>query len=139
MNPLTVAIFKAYFARGQFSYGPVVPSVTDNDIQNAINEAWAVFNAGLYPDDATMLLALEYLTAHFLQGMLDLTDSGGQTQLLQTSRSAVGVSESLSIPEWMNQGEFAFYATTAYGQRWLIISKPFLGGAVFSIGGATQA
>jgi len=82
--------------------------------------------------------ALLYLTAHFLQNDLDGADSQGQTKLLQTSRSADGISESLSIPDWMNQGEFAFYSNTFYGQKFLIISKPYLDGAVFVVAGATQ-
>jgi hypothetical protein len=38
----------------------------------------------------------------------------------------------------MKQGEFAFYATTYYGQKWLILSKPYLDGAVFSVEGGTM-
>jgi len=139
MISLDPAGFKAYFARGQFTYGDTLPAVLDSDIQNAIGEALAVFNPGLYPDDATGVLALEYLSAHFLQGMLDLADSQGLTALLQSARGAVGISESLAVPEWMTQGEFAFYSTTAYGQRFLVISKPYLDGAVFSVQGGTKA
>ena len=140
---ITFAEFKLFFDRGQFLYGATVPyafpEVRDADITKAIAEASAIFNGGLYPVDTGICeQALNYLTAHFVQLDLETIESGGQTKLLQTSRSADGISEGLSIPEWMNQGEFAFYATTYYGQKYLILSKPYLDGAVFSVAGATQ-
>jgi len=138
---ITATEFKAYFDRGQFLYGSTVPyeypEVRDGDIDSAIAEASAVFNSGLFPDDATCKQALSYLTAHFLQLDLDAVVSGGQAKFNQSSRSADGVSESLSIPEWMNEGEFAFYSTTYFGQKYLILVKPFLDGAVYAVGGAT--
>ena len=134
--------FKAYFDRDQFLYGSTVPyafpEVRDKDIDSAIAEALAVFNPGLLPDEATCKLALSYLTAHFLQLDLDAVASDGQAKFNQSSRSADGISESLSIPEWMNEGEFAFYANTSYGQKYLILAKPYLDGAVFSVSGGTQ-
>ena len=134
--------FKAFFDRGQFLYGSTspyaFPEVRDGDIDKAIAEAEAVFNEDLYPIESVGIQALEYLTAHFVQLDLESIESAGQTKLLQSSRSADGISESLSIPDWMNQGEFAFFATTYYGQKFLIISKPYLDGAVFSVPGATS-
>lgn len=139
---ITATEFKAYFDRGQFLYGTTVPynypEIRDQDIDSAIAEAQALFNGGLFPDDATCKQALYYLTAHFVQKDLDVIESGGQAQFNQSSRSADGISESLSIPEWMNEGEFAFYATTYYGQKYLILVKPYLDGAVFSVPGGTQ-
>ena len=140
---ITFVEFKLFFDRGQFLYGSTepytYPEVRDADITKAIAEANAIFNGGLYPADTGICeQALNYLTAHFVQLDLETIESGGQTKLLQTSRSADGISEGLSIPEWMNQGEFAFYATTYYGQKYLILSKPYLDGAVFSVPGATQ-
>lgn len=136
----TVSTFKTKFARGQFDYGTVLPAILDADITDAIAEAEAVFNPGLYPSDYPEIgtLCELYLTAHFLVTDIDAADSGGQTRLLQNSRSVDGVSESLEIPDWMKAGEFAFYVTTYYGQKWLILSKPYLDGAVFVVGGATQ-
>ena len=135
--------FKAFFDRGQFMFGATspyaFPEVRDADIVKAITEAEAIFNGDLYPPDTGICeQALNYLTAHFVQLDLETIESGGQTKLLQTSRSADGISESLSIPEWMNAGEFAFYATTYYGQKFLIISKPYLDGGVFSVPGRTS-
>jgi len=140
MGNVTIASFKTKFARGQFQYGTTLPAILDQDITDAIAEKDAVFNFGLYPEDNPEIgiLAEHYLTAHFLVTDVDAADSGGQTRLLQNSRSVDGVSESLEIPDWMKKGEFAFYSTTYYGQKWLILTKPYLDGAVYSIGGATQ-
>ena len=139
---ITATEFKTYFDRGQFLYGATIPyeypEVRDQDIDSAIAEALAVFNGGLFPDESTCKQALYYLTAHFSQQDLDVVESGGQAKFNQSSRSADGISESLSIPEWMNEGEFAFYATTYYGQKYLMLAKPYLDGAVFSVPGGTQ-
>lgn len=137
MITVTPDSFKTYFARGQFTYGDTLPSVLDADIQNAIDEASGVFNFGLYPNDTVGTQALLYLTAHFLQETLDIGNSQGQPSATQTARSAGGISESLAVPEWMLEGVFALYATTGYGRRFLTISKPYLDGAVFPVGGQT--
>jgi hypothetical protein len=38
----------------------------------------------------------------------------------------------------MKAGEFAFYCTTYYGQKWLMLTKPYLDGAVYTVGGGTN-
>lgn len=135
---VTISSFKAQFPR--LTYGADPSAIMDDDITKAIAEKDAVFNFELYPPDKPEIgtLAEHYLTAHFVATDIDAADSGGQTRLLQSSRSADGVSESLDIPDWMKQGEFAFYASTYYGQKWLILTKPYLGGAVFSVAGGTN-
>ena len=135
----TIETFKAQFVRG-WTYGATPPAVMDSDISGAIAEAEAVFNPDLYPIDNPSIgqLAELYLTAHFVVMDIDAADSGGQTRLLQNSRSVDGVSESVDIPDWMKAGEFAFYASSYYGQKFLILSKPYLDGAVFSVPGGTQ-
>jgi len=135
---ITTDEFKAYFDRGQFTYSETLPDVRDKDIEQAIAEAEAVFNSGLYPTEVLAKQALEYLTAHFLAHDIDAGETGGQPAFLQTSRSADGLSESVQIPEWMQQGVFAFYATTYYGQKFLELSKPYLDGAVSSVPGGTR-
>lgn len=134
---IDAAEFKAYFDRGQFDYGTVLPEIRDDDIDRAIAEAAAILNDGIYPDEATCKQARYYLSAHFLQQDIDAGESGGQPAFVQSSRSADGISESVSIPEWMNEGVFAFYATTYWGQKWLALSKPYLDGAIIAVGGAT--
>jgi hypothetical protein len=134
----TVQTFKTKFARGQFPYGTVLPDILDQDITDAIAEAEAVFNPGLYPEDHPEIgtLCELYLTAYFLFADCDAADSGGQSRGLQTSRSADGVSESIQIPDWVT-GELTIYWSNYYGQQWLLFSKPYLDGAVYAIGGAT--
>lgn len=135
---ITAAQFKTLFDREQFVYGVAVPDVRDKDIDEAINEAECVFNEDLYPTDAICQKAKLYLTAHFLQLDLDAADGEGQSIFLQNSRSVDRISESVVIPEWMQQGEFAYYAKTEYGQKFLILSKPYLDGAVFTVRGGTS-
>lgn len=141
MTTITATEFKAYFDRGQFLYGSadpyVYPEIRDKDIDSAIAEALAVFNTGLFPTEAAVKQALYYLTAHFLQLDSDAVASNGQSKYNQTSRSADGISESLEIPEWMKEGDFALYTTTYYGQKYLTLAKPYLDGAVFAVSGAT--
>jgi len=132
-----ITAFKALFSRGQFDYGSVLPSIRDGDITAAMTEATAVFNDSIYPSTDAADLAYLYLTAHFLSCDVDAADGGGGAQYLQTSRSVDGVSESVEIPEWMKAGEFSFYTSTYYGQKFLILSKPYLDGVILSVEGAT--
>ena len=133
MGTVTIASFKTQFARN-FTFGSALPDVLDDDITKAIAEKDAVFNFSLYPSDRPEVGTLieHYLTAFFLQSDINAADSGGQTQSLQTGRSADGVSESLQIPDWV-KGEFVFYWSNYYGQQYLILSKPYLDGAVFAV------
>ena len=138
MGTVTIASFKTQFSRN-FTFGSALPDVLDDDITKAIAEKDAVFNPEIYPVDTPAIgtLAEHYLTAHFLASDIDAADSGGQPRFAQSSRSADGVSESLAIPDDL-KGEFAFYCTTYYGQKWLMLTRPYLGGAVFSVEGGTQ-
>jgi len=135
---ITATEFKDYFDRGQFTYSETLPDVRDKDIDQAIAEAVATFNENLFPDEATCKQALLYLTAHFLTNDLDAADSGGQAAFNQASRSADGISESLVVPEWMTSGDYALYSTTYYGQKYIMLAKPYIDGAVYVVGGATQ-
>ena len=135
---VTIASFKTQFSRN-FVFGAALPDILDDDITKAIAEKDAVFNPEIYPAEtpATGTLAEHYLTAHFLQSDVNAADSGGQPVALQNSRSADGVSESVQIPDWVT-GELLFYWSTYYGQKWLILTKPYLDGAVFVVSGGTN-
>lgn len=135
---MTVADFKVYFDRGQFDFGQTYPHVRDSDITKAIAEAEALFNMDLYPDTATQQMALGYLIAHFLASDTMAADGGGEGSFLVTSKSAGGVSVGIHIPDWMQKGDFAFFATTYYGQKYLTLSRPYLGGVVLSVPGGTN-
>lgn len=134
---LPVAEFKTFFDR-DFVYGTDIDTVRDSDIEKSISEAQAVFNNDLYPETSAAELAFKYLVAHFLVQDLNAADTGGQSVFMQSSRSAGGISASLEIPEWMKSGEMGFYATTYYGQKFLMLSKPYVDGAVFTVAGRTN-
>lgn len=134
---ITTSDFKTLFDRGQFSFGATLPDVRDKDIEEAIFEAESVFNEDLIDDEDICEKAKLYLTAHFLTIDLELANSGGQPIGIQQSRSADGISESLAIPEWMKEGDFALYITTGYGIKYLMLCKPYLDGAVYAVEGAT--
>lgn len=144
MTTITATQFKTKFDRGEFTYGVSLPSVRDKDIADAIENALALFNQNLYPAVSTeyptdvKTLALLYLTAHELVKILEETDSNGQSKFNQNSRSVGSISESLTIPEWMNQDIFSYYTTTAYGIRFLMISKPYMDGVCYTVAGATM-
>ncbi len=130
--------FKELFDRGQFNYGEVVPQIRDKDIAEAKEEADCVFNEGLIGDEDCAEKALLHLTAHFLQLDSQAADGSGQSAFLQTSRSADGISEAVHLPTWMRNSDFAMYATTHYGQKFLVISKPYIDGGVWSVKGGTR-
>jgi hypothetical protein len=127
---ITATEFKDMFDRGPWAFSPTLPDVRDKDINEAIAEAEAVFNSDLYPDEATCKQALSYLTAHFLTMDLDMYDTGGQAVNNVTSRSAHGISESVQIPEEFQSGPLAIFATTAFGQKWLMLSIPYTKGSI---------
>ena len=132
---VTVEEIKTHFDRA-FDFGD--DDVRDSDIEIAITEADATFNEDLYPTDDICKLARKYLIAHYLLTDIEAAEGGGQTRFHQQSRSVGGVSESLAIPEWMQQGELAFYTTSYWGQKYLALSKPYMDGVVLSVKGGTN-
>lgn len=129
--------FRELFDRGQFTYGDCLPNIRTKDIEEAISEAEAVFNEDLIDDDDIHAKAKLYLTAHFLTLDKWGADGGGQSIYDSLQRSANGISETLNIPQWMKQGDFAAYTTTFYGQKFLMLCKPYLDGGVVGIYGVT--
>jgi hypothetical protein len=136
MITITIDEFKTQFPRS-FTFSETLPDIRDADIAEAIVEANCVFNQDLYPDEDCGKKALFYLSAHFLVRDIDAADMGGQSAFIQSSRSVNGMSESLAAPDWMNEGDFAYYATTAYGQKFLILTKPYLTGVMYAVEGLT--
>jgi hypothetical protein len=144
MTAITIQEFKTQFDRNEFTYGDETPNVRDKDIQDAMNNALSLFNQGLYPIPSTEYptdvgkQALLYLTAHELKKMMNEVADQGQSQFNQNSRSVGSISESLSIPEWMNESVYAYFTTTSFGIRYVLLTMPYLGGTVYTISGATQ-
>jgi hypothetical protein len=137
--PVTVAAFKSYFDRGQFSFGNTAPQIRDKDIEQAFGEAMPLFNENIYPDDNTKALAYLYLAAHFVASDADAAETGGMASAgVQTSRSADGVSESLQIPDWIiGDPMFSQLCTTYFGRKYVLIASQYVVGVVSVVGGAT--
>ncbi len=137
-NELDVTTFKEHFDHGQFMYGDTPPSVRDKDIVSAVSEMQAILNPTLYPTETSCNLAKLYLTAHFLTLDLGASESGGQPVYNQTSRSVGSISESISVPDWMTQGSYSYFSTTYYGQKWLIITRPYFSTYIGCVTGGTR-
>jgi hypothetical protein len=144
MTTLTVEEFKTKFDRGDFTYSENLPDIRDKDIEDAIDNALALFNQDLYPIPTDEFptdvgkKCLLFLTAHELVNLIEDTNGQGQTRFNQSSRSVGSISESLAIPEWMNADVFAYFTTTNYGIKFLMFSKPYMDGALYVVGGSTQ-
>lgn len=147
LSTITAAQFKAFFTR-DFPYPPTsaTPStdpcyVQDADINKAFLESQAVFNQGLFGNDATITLAYFYLTAHYLVNDLRTAQAGLEStgNYPVASRSVGSVSESYQIPDaYKDDPLLGFYTTTQYGQKYLSIVLPNLVGNMAGVAGATH-
>ena len=72
--PVDAARFKDEFDR-DFQYGSGLDKVRDKDINRALTEANALFNAALWATDEELQSAYLYLSAHFL--VMNLQVAGG--------------------------------------------------------------
>ena len=139
-TPPTVAQFQAQFFR-DFPYAPADDSITldyvqPQDIQNAINEANAQFNPGLFGNNAVMIFM--YLAAHCL--CTNLQNSaigiGAQAMFANSSASVGSVSFVNNIDNaYLGQPMFAQYLTTGYGKKYLDLAYPYTVGNVRTAGG----
>jgi hypothetical protein len=136
----TVADFKAYFTR-DFPYGVTDATVKDTDIQRAIDEALCFMNQCLGDTQACFNTLFLNLTAHFMVTNLQASSSGVNSCGnigIQSSRSVGSVSESLSIPQRiLDNPEYAWLTTTAYGTKFLMMVLPQLSGQVYTVCGRT--
>lgn len=144
-TPPTVAQFKAQFPR-DWPYGKGTETVTDGDIQNAINEAFNNFHASLFNNTAPVgttvaesTIAYCFLTAHLM--VLNLQNAGGlgapeSFQGVNTSgggtvesKTVGSVSISYAIPDAIkNSPTLSQYMRTGYGQKYLIMIAPKIPG-----------
>ena len=113
---------------------------TDEDIQEAIQEASINFNKNLFTDCTKIKTAFGLLVAHFLT--VDFNNAIGVGSVgIPTSKSVGSVSEGYSIPAWLNNSEvLSTFATTGYGIKYASIIRPLLVGNVMLFkGGVTIA
>lgn len=109
----------------------------DSDILNAFQEAYINFNEGLFSDENTKMLVFLYLTAHYLT--VDFNNAMGIGQLgIPTSKSVGSVSQSFTIPAWLQKSAgLSMYATTGYGVKYASLIRPYLIGNIITVKGRT--
>lgn len=116
--------------------------VLDEDIEKAVTEASAVIpeQAELHiPTEIYQLLKM-YLTAHILVDGIRTSNAGLSSQInaVTTGKSVGSVSQQFGIPaDYLNSGACAFYITSQYGMRYLVLIYPYTRGNVRSVQGAT--
>lgn len=112
----------------------------DTDILNAYNEAKVNFNESLFADETLALMVFLYLAAHYLT--IDFNNALGISSIgIVSSKSVGSVSESYTIPQWLNDSPaLGVYATTPYGIKYSSLIRPYLIGNVMLFkGGITPA
>ena len=119
----------------------VLNYVSDADIENAFACALLSFNGDcLFSEEDAQNEALLLLTAHKLA--LSLRETGGNSTgaFTGSSKTVGSVSESYSVPDWVNKSPiYSVYATTQYGLDYIVFVHPYTIGTAFVVGGATLA
>jgi len=136
----TIPDFKAYFSR-DFIYGTTSDTVTDADIQRALDDAGCVINSMLFSSQAKFAVGYLLLAAHCIVMNLRASSQGvnGKHNGLQNSKSVGSVSESFAIPDRiLANPEYAYLNETYYGAKFLFLILPQLSGQIFTVKGATQ-
>lgn len=110
---------------------------TDEDIQEAIQEAGINFNCSFFEDCSQKKTVFGLLVAHYLT--VDFNNALGINQVgLPTSKSVGSVSEGYSIPNWMTaNAALSAYATTGYGIKYASLIQPYLCGQIILTPGRT--
>ena len=143
-----VTLFKKHFAR-DFNYLSNHPDtdepleyVSDEDIIRALYEALPIFPLDIFEDMQIRILALLYLTAHFLcqdfkNAQQGLSSTGSYPV---TSKTVRNVSEAYTLPTWITQNPILSYiAETGYGKKYLALYWPRTIGRIRVVGGWTLA
>ena len=81
-----------------------------------------------------------YLAAHILVDVIRTSNQGLASQInaITTGKSVGSVSQQFGIPDNLLQNElFAYYITTQYGLRYLMLLLPYLRGNISVVRGAT--
>ncbi len=137
----TTAILPTDINNWEITTGNKQDYILNEDIENAFIEAQANFNQSLYTKEEFCENAYLYLTAHYLVNDIrngtGLNSTGG---LMSTSRSVGSVSESYTIPAWMqNNPLLSFYTTTYYGVKYINLTRSQAIGRMGIVFGKTTA
>ena len=83
-----------------------------------------IFDVNLgFDTDAKAKLVFNYLTAHFLSITLSLNNANDGSSGIVSAKSVGDVSESFTIPEWMQKGSYALYRGSKYGVKYAELTK----------------
>ncbi len=146
--PATLGDFKTRFAR-DFKYGQGKDTVMDADIANAMIDAGAVFNPGLF-SVADGWLAFLYVTAHFVRinieaaGGLQAMEEGlgieNQAEQVLNSKGAAGINVGyVDPPDFIKRIPLLLQLwLTTYGQKYVAMLQPKLVGNVQVVAGPSS-
>ncbi len=146
--PATLDDFKKRFAR-DFKYGKGTDTVMDSDIANAMQDAMAVFNPGLF-SVADGWLGFLYVAAHYVR--LNVEAAGGlnaegeglgvenQAEQVLSGAGAGGVNKNyVDPPEWVKKSPLLQQLwLTTYGQKYVAMVQPKLVGNVGILAGPSD-
>lgn len=144
--PPTIAEFKAKFNR-DFNYAPSTDPnnldyITDNDIQNGMNEAMVNFT-DLYDGGSKTTIVFLYLAAFYMVWNLQNSAKGisSQSRFPISSNSVGGVAVTYSIPQrYMDDPTLSMYTQNGYGMMFLSLALPYtIGNVDTSLGTTTFA
>jgi hypothetical protein len=113
------------------TWGPInfnsASFILDTDIQKALDQAKGYINPALFDVDQIMIDAFLYCSAHYLVMDMGMAESGidNRAEGVISSKSVGGVSVGYDIPEaFRSDPQFAYFATTAYGRKFLSYVLP---------------
>lgn len=113
----------------------------DGDVTRAMDETAAVINQSLFSGQQTYTIGFLYLSAHNLVMNIRASSQGlsGQFSWLENSKSVGNVSEGFTIPDRILENpQFAIFAKTNYGMKYLAMIWPYLRGQMFTVCGMTN-
>src|SRR4051812_7567364 len=132
-NP-SLTDYKSYFVR-DFNFGVATNTVQDVDVTNALQDAIAYVNQGLFASQEAFAVGCLNLAAHFMVMSLRASSQGiaGQYNFLQGGKGVGPASESFAIPQRiLDNPALSMLCKTNYGAKFLMLVLPNLGGAMFT-------
>lgn len=116
--------------------------IVDDDIEKAFAQAREYTNPEIFDTSRALIDAYLFCTAHYMVMDIRAAEGGldSRGSAIAQSRSVGSVSESLAIPDaFTKDPQWAYFAQTAYGQKFLSYVIPRVTGRVGVASGATQA